>query len=373
MYILLKKKKILFINKKILFIVTFISLLFFWSLITSIVNETFDLVFISYFISAILILGASYFVIDMMRLTHKNINFEIIAKYFTVTVFLQCSLAWIMFFSPETKTSLLSLLATTKYQEELFDETGSFRLVGFGSYFFVAGMINGSALLLIAEIVKKKTKLFSFLIWMFVFLFIFATGVMMSRTTLVGFGLACLLLLYNYSKKRHGIIKILFSFIFVISILFVIYFNLPSSIKATIDLALNFGFELFVNMVNTGKVKTASTDHLFTMYHMPDNIMTYIIGDGYFSDPSNPEKYYMGTDVGFLRLILYFGLPGMIVYFLYQIYIIYYALKSNRVEHKMFFILLILFIFILNLKGFTDILYVIALFIFQRFSRFENT
>lgn len=56
------------------------------------------------------------------------------------------------------------------------------------------------------------------------------------------------------------------------------------------------------------------------MYVFPDNLKTWIIGDGYFSNPYNTDPfyigtrsrgYYMGTDVGYLRFIFYFGLIGL--------------------------------------------------------------
>ena len=59
------------------------------------------------------------------------------------------------------------------------------------------------------------------------------------------------------------------------------------------------------------------------MYVFPDNIKTWIIGDGYLSNPADVDPYftgkiikgfYMGTDVGYLRFIFYFGLIGLIVF-----------------------------------------------------------
>ena len=56
------------------------------------------------------------------------------------------------------------------------------------------------------------------------------------------------------------------------------------------------------------------------MYVFPDNLKTWLIGDGYFSNPYNIDPYftgrfvggyYMSTDVGYLRFIFYSGLVGI--------------------------------------------------------------
>ena len=57
------------------------------------------------------------------------------------------------------------------------------------------------------------------------------------------------------------------------------------------------------------------------MYVFPDNMKTWLIGDGYFSAPRDVDPYfvgklvggyYMGTDVGYLRFIFYFGIIGLL-------------------------------------------------------------
>ena len=53
----------------------------------------------------------------------------------------------------------------------------------------------------------------------------------------------------------------------------------------------------------------------------PDNLKTWIIGDGYFENQRNDSNYigdatrkgyYMGTDIGYLRFLFYFGIFGLI-------------------------------------------------------------
>ena len=62
------------------------------------------------------------------------------------------------------------------------------------------------------------------------------------------------------------------------------------------------------------------------MYVFPDNIKTWIIGDGYFANPGDTDPYYVGplggafyksTDVGYLRFIFYFGVLGLFAFVLF--------------------------------------------------------
>ena len=64
------------------------------------------------------------------------------------------------------------------------------------------------------------------------------------------------------------------------------------------------------------------------MYVFPDNLKTWLIGDGYFGTPDDDPNYlgasmsgyYMGTDVGYLRFIFYFGIFGLLAFSLFIIY-----------------------------------------------------
>ena len=64
----------------------------------------------------------------------------------------------------------------------------------------------------------------------------------------------------------------------------------------------------------------SSNEKLKTMYVFPDNLKTWVMGDGYFSNPYRIDPYftgdyivgyYMGTDAGYLRFIFYSGLIGL--------------------------------------------------------------
>lgn len=107
------------------------------------------------------------------------------------------------------------------------------------------------------------------------------------------------------------------------------------------------------------------------MYVFPESLKTWIIGDGYIVNPVDVdpyytgdiyEGYYMGTDVGYLRFIFYFGLIGLIAFsvFMYKSY----RICCNRlVAYKNLFLLILLINFIVWFKVSTDVFLVFALFL----------
>lgn len=134
---------------------------------------------------------------------------------------------------------------------------------------------------------------------------------------------------------------------------------------------LRFGFEGFFSLWEKGSWEVASNEKLTNMYVFPDNLKTWIIGDGYFSSPRDTDPYftgelvggyYMGTDAGYLRFIFYFGLIGLSAIsavLIKSAMICYDAFK----EYKTMFIALLAVNFIVWFKVSTDIFPVFAPFI----------
>ncbi|GAA4205093.1 hypothetical protein GCM10022289_24060 [Pedobacter jeongneungensis] len=115
-----------------------------------------------------------------------------------------------------------------------------------------------------------------------------------------------------------------------------------------------WAFELFQND-NGGKLETASSNELKKMYFMP-NASTLLIGDGYYVNPLDTTRYYMDTDAGYMRHILYYGLLGSfmmcIIYIMifFKIYQFSHTLGKSRAL-KLFSILLAAYFFISHVKG----------------------
>lgn len=69
---------------------------------------------------------------------------------------------------------------------------------------------------------------------------------------------------------------------------------------------------MFINYSSDAGLSSASTDRLKEMYVYPTSLKTYLIGDGLFN---LKDHYYMETDVGYLRLLFYGGIPVALCFF----------------------------------------------------------
>lgn len=371
-YIFLMRRKYIFrINNsmfRICLSLIFISLI---SILSIVFNDTQDLEFVIYPISMVVIFFSAYGVIQIFRYVYGAVYPIIITKYYIASVFAQSILAVLMFFNANVKTFLLSLLNLSDTVNFLIDESGEFRLVGFGLQFFDAGIVFSICLIFIAYLVTLYNCISSKKLIMMLLLYIWIAiiGIMMARTTMVGVCISvCVLIarhkfLYNVFNHKYGI---LFKTVLVISVLFFSAFHIiQNTIPDSATNLLNFGFEMFVNYSESGDFSSASTNRLKEMYDVtPESFKTAVIGDGYWMDKNGSGSYYKSTDVGYLRLIFYFGIVGLIAYLIYQYELIKAVdLRTNKQFH-IAFVSLFVFLLILNLKGFAQLTTYMSLFLF---------
>ena len=108
-------------------------------------------------------------------------------------------------------------------------------------------------------------------------------------------------------------------------------------------------FEPIINLINGRGFSATSLNIMKRMEKMP-SILTWIIGDGYFQLDNG--GYYMGTDLGYLRMIFYYGLIGTIMMFLLQILTSFTIRKNNRTpETSLLSWFLLVIFFVEEIKG----------------------
>ncbi len=115
----------------------------------------------------------------------------------------------------------------------------------------------------------------------------------------------------------------------------------------------NWAFQFVIRFINTGKFGSPSTDILFKeMYFIPE-LKTFIFGDGFYTNGLTGE-YYMNTDVGILRPILFFGLlPALLNYVLIG-NLLYRTIELFKIQRaqKLYWVLIILSVLgLFELKG----------------------
>ncbi len=347
----------------------FVSLIGFFSVIW---NDTPDYTYATYIVSMLVWLSGAYVVIQAIKKFHGHISVELLCNYLIVVCVAQCLIAFAMTQYPPLKAFVDSFLGSTGFMGKLKD-----RMYGIGASLDVAGSRFSVILMMIVCLLTKnsaieKRKYVG--LYIIAFIFITVIGSMISRTTSLGAICAFVYLLYVSriytlrldSNMAH--IYVWFAGILVAMILLISY---GYSTNLAFRENLRFGFEGFFSFVEEGKWDVHSNEMLRNMYIFPDNLKTWIIGDGYFDNPCDTDPYYTGhrwvgyyqnTDVGYLRFIYYFGVAGLIAFSLFMIKTGKVCMNRFTSYRSLFFVILLLN-FIVWFKVSTDIFLVFALFL----------
>lgn len=340
-------------------------------LVAVVYNGTSDYVYSSYFVSMWVWLSAAFASCFFIKVVHGKITVELIANYLIAICVFQCIAAQIINANAAVKAFVDSYIL----QGQVF-LTRVNRLYGIGANLDVAGSRFAVALIVIMVILTTRDNLSSKDLWGYItsYVAIAVMGSIIARTTYVGVVISIMFLICRYLpnilKTPLGAFRIL-SVILSIVIFLVPFLVYLYNTDPQVHKMLRFAFEGFFNLAETGQWSIASNEFLKTMYVFPDNIKTWIIGDGYFNNPINVDPYYvgeitggyyMGTDVGYLRFIFYFGIVGLLAFILFFIKVTQYCIKEIPL-YKWMFILLLIANFTIWFKVSTDIFLVFALFL----------
>lgn len=345
----------------------------FVSYISIVVNNTPDHSFTGYIMSMWVWLGGAYTVIRTIKLVHGKVSIPIVCNYLISVCVMQCVLAYIMNMYTPMFTAVSSVLGGEKFMG-----ITEGRLSGIGAALDVAGLRFSAVLVMIAYLMVNIRKVHLekyFICYVVAFLIIGVIGNMIARTTTMGIVLS--IAYWLYSCKTFSIKQLNWQFmaslaIVVVSIVGMIYLY---NVDATFHNNIRFGFEGFFSLFEHGKWYVSSNDILLNhMIQFPETFHTWIIGDGYCSNPlaetggdpyyTGPSYhgFYMGTDIGYIRFLFYFGIIGLAAFILFFL-VCGKICMSKFSNFKMLFFLLLMVNFIGWFKVATDIFLVFAPFL----------
>ena len=247
------------------------------------------------------------------------------------------------------------------------------RLYGVGASLDTAGVRFSACLICIIYVLNKNKSNMSnvsIALALVVYLWIAVIGNMIARTTIVGVSLSLLYAIISFKPTNVNLSFFRVARAALIIILVVIplgkylYISSPQIHELS-----RFAFEGFFSLAETGEWEVDSNEILKSMVVFPDNAKTWILGDGYFANPYNTDPtyvgpitggYYMGTDIGYLRFIFYFGLIGLLTF---SYFFISAAKECNKKlpQYKLMILWLLLLGFVIWMKVATDIFLVFAL------------
>ena len=250
-------------------------------------------------------------------------------------------------------------------------------MYGIGATLDTAGIRFSCALVMIAYLIINQdntSKRRNLVLLIISYLIIAIIGNMIARTTSVGLIVSFLYLLCKtglYKFKLSAESKRFWSWMSLLVICFVPIIVYLYNNNTIIHNNLRFAFEGLFNYFEKGEWSTTSTNKLMTMYVFPETLKTWLIGDGYFSNPAaiDPyftgkviDGYYMGTDVGYLRFIFYFGITGLFAFSLFMFKSAKISVKNLHQQRSLLYLILLIN-FLVWFKVATDIFLVFALFL----------
>lgn len=355
----------------ILFILAF--LVSFLSIVSVLYNDTSDFTYASYLVSFVVWISAAYGVVSIIRVNDGLITISRLCYYLIAVAVLQCVLAIMLDLLPAFRNAVNKVVVG--FGSMYSAGTGlskAGRLYGIGAALDVAGTrfapILAILFICILKLFDKKEKALLYVMTI-LWAFVFVVGSMISRTTIIGVIVGVMVLLLFRGRQKMAFCRyLLFAGLVFFGIASILYLK-----SGFFHENVRFAFEGFFNFFERGEWTTNSTEELQNMYKLPDTIKTLIIGDGYFNEPYYTDPYYsgaahrwgifyMGTDVGYLRFIYYFGILGLVAFMAYFVYAA--VLCCTRFpDYKWVFIILLLCNFIIWFKVATDIFCLFALFL----------
>lgn len=366
------KKENNIINSDVFKLMMYAGIVSLFGLISITYNSTPDTAYATYIISFLVWLSAAFVVTYLMRQVHGYLSVDLICQYTIAICVFQCIVA----LGNDLYKPLKMFLDHFINQGQDFLDSVH-RMYGIGATLDTAGIRFSCALVMIAYLIINQdntSKRRNLVLLIISYLIIAIIGNMIARTTSVGLIVSFLYLLYKtglYKFKLSAESKRFWSWMSLLVICFVPIIVYLYNNNTIIHNNLRFAFEGMFNYFEKGEWSIASTNKLKTMYVFPEILKTWLIGDGYFSNPAftDPyftgkviEGYYRGTDVGYLRFIFYFGLIGLFAFSLFMFNSAKICSKRLPQQRGLIYLLLIIN-FIVWFKVATDIFLVFALFL----------
>lgn len=340
------------INKSIFKIFLFLGILIIYSGIVTVLHSQYDFSILKPLLhqGICLFICMLYFANCKVQYKHDNIICYIIYAFFIQSI-IQC----ISFISLPVCNFLDFFRSPALLRVR--ENSGGIRGHALASMdFFALGAAYG--LIYIFFVLQWKKIFFKTLpLKCFMLSFLVLGGIMAARTSLIGLAFSIFLLalhllieiknnrLYFARKTTANSSVIFMSGVTLVFLYFGIFSNnMSQKIQTHISRFIYWAFELFVNFSRGKGIYTASTNVLFQEMYFPIHFQTIFFGDGLYTGADG--AYYMGTDAGYMRNFLFFGIFGFILLLFYQMCFF------NWKKQNMFInCILIIYMLVLHIKG----------------------
>lgn len=320
------------------------------SFLIPIIYNTSDFSYFSQILSTTLYLVFYILLVVMIRKYFENKNTKRkVLELFAEVQFHYVIVTILFLIFPQLKMKWMNLIQMTPRSIELVNSPAYISRVGWDGYAgFTSTVYATIAVVVTIYLITEFYKVYKKINFKYVIYLIFAlignafygrSGLLVSLI-MIFIGLIYLVVVY----KKYSMLFIMIGSIGLLFILVSIAANFNSSIATW----YNWAMEPIISLFKTGEIQTSSSDIMWDMWFIPE-LKTFLIGDGYYSSPLH-SGYYMETDIGFLRPILFYGMFFTVIYYLIPIILGTSIAKDSR-ESKLFIFLMYLSILLFEIKG----------------------
>lgn len=209
-------------------------------------------------------------------------------------------------------------------------------LQSFGMFFLISKFLRGKIVVL--DYFK-------------IFLIVFSV-VISGRTGFIGLGFATMVFLFK-TVRYKVFVDFMKKAVVAMGVIYALY-NVSAYVVPNIYTSINnnllpWAFEFYYNFVETGEFSTDSSDQLNESHYYALSDRTLVYGDGkYVRD----DGFYYGlTDAGYMRQTLYFGMLGILIFFILYIRIAYINFTRLSVNYNFILPSFTLLLFVAHYKG----------------------
>ncbi len=315
-----------------------------WILITVTFQGAYDFSYMLTFLHMLFLIIVG--ILLFAYFSYKGVVYKIV--WFMIAAFaLQSIIEWGAFLIPSFK----AIINTTKSEETILKgiSYGGVRANSLaGSDFF--GLSAAFSVIFLIYLSKMNTWFRNNRPLKFILFVLLLSGTFFAgRTGYIGLIVVALFVIFNkkmvlsyrkYTSKEKLSVYICLGLLFslVNYLIFLFYTN------EDIHNLLFFTFQNFFSYAEKGTMQTSTMDSLENMYFGID-VLTFLLGDGFYT--TKDGGYYMMTDVGYMRVILYMGIVGLILLLFMQKAILCFR-YGREIKLKKYLLVLLL---VLNAKG----------------------
>lgn len=314
--------KDIFLRKKVMLVFTYLIAIISYCLFISTFKGTYEYSIIKTFLSQFIQLFIGILLFSLYKSKGKE---KTIVKDIIYIFIIQSCIQFISLISPRINEFFNLFRSDSAIIKGQLGYGGIRGLAISGSAFFGLGI--GYGLIYIYYICNWNKILNKYKILKLIFfIMLLFGGLSAARSSIAGIIIGILyitikkVITFNHKIKLTVKINkkaiILTSLLFLLGVITINSMKKNENVMKKFTVMNNFVFQAFHNKRDQGKFITSSTDALFNRMYFPLEEKTILFGDGYYTNTDG--SYYMRTDAGYMRNLLYFGIPGFVLLLFYQ-------------------------------------------------------